>query len=161
MKVYFQNMKCWLIKRKIKKILNNALNETTINFSGFSVNISLVNEEQILELNKTHRKIDKATDVLSFPFLELNKGKNFDYKVLGKEINPKDGLICLGDIIICKQIAKEQAKNFGHSIKRELCFLSLHGFLHLLGYDHLTVEEENEMNFIVEKILNNNKVRRR
>lgn len=161
MKIYFQSMRCCLIKRKIKKILNSALNETPIKFSGFSVNISLVSPEQIQELNKTHRKIDKPTDVLSFPFLELNKGTNFDYKALGKEINPKDGLICLGDIIICKSIAKEQAKNLGHLLKRELCFLSLHGFLHLLGYDHTTDEDEKEMNTLAEKILNNNKVRRR
>jgi len=153
-------MKCCLYKRKIKKILNNALNETPLKFSGFSVNIALVNENEIQELNKTHRKIDKPTDVLSFPFLDLNKGQNFDFKLLGKEINPKDGLICLGDIIICKPVAKEQAKNLGHSFKRELCFLALHGFMHLLGYDHSNDEEEAEMNFIVENILNKNKVRR-
>lgn len=160
MKVYFQNIRCFLIKRKIKKILNNALKETGINFSGFSVNISFVGEEDIKQLNKTHRKIDKVTDVLSFPFLELNKGKNFNFKELSKEINPKDGLICLGDIIICRSIAKEQAKSFGHSFKREVCFLSLHGFLHLLGFDHTNPDEEKEMNSLVENILNKNKVRR-
>lgn len=160
MKVYFQNMNCCLYKSKIKKILNNALNETPLKFSGFSVNVALVSESEIQDLNKTHRKIDKTTDVLSFPFLDLKKGQNFDYKSLVKEINPKDGLICLGDIIVCKQVAKEQAKNLGHSYKRELCFLCLHGFLHLLGYDHNSDEEEAEMNFFVENILNKNKIRR-
>jgi len=67
----------------------------------------------------------------------------------------------LGDIAICRKLAKEQAKSFGHSFKREVCFLALHGFLHILGFDHLTEDDENEMNQISEKILNVNKIRRK
>lgn len=161
MKVYFQNfgMK-FLIKHKIKRIFSLALNEISLDFQGFSVNVALVQEEQIQILNKQFRNIDKSTDVLSFPLYELNKGKNFNYKEMVKEIDKNDGLICLGDIAICTKIAKKQAKNFGHSFKREVCFLALHGFLHILGFDHLNEEDENEMIQISEKILNDIKVKR-
>lgn len=162
MKIYFQNfgLRC-SIKHKIRKILSSALDEISLEFKGFSVNVALLSETEIHQLNKQFRNIDKPTDVLSFPSFEMNKGKNFDYKNMVKEINKNDGLICLGDIAICKKLAKEQAKSFGHSFKREVCFLALHGFLHILGFDHLTEDDENEMNQISEKILNVNKIRRK
>lgn len=93
-------------------------------------------------LNKQFKNKSVPTDVLSFPAFEFNKGKNFNYKEMAKEIDKDDGLISLGDIAICKKIAKEQAKSFKHSFKREICFLALHGFLHLLGYDHSSKEEK-------------------
>lgn len=160
MKVYFTNYKNAYIKHKIKKILNFALQESDVKYSGFYVNITFTDAKSIKELNKQYRDINKETDVLSFPMVELNKGKNFELKKLAKEINPQNGLINLGDIIICKEIAKTQAENLGHSLKREICFLVLHGFLHLLGFDHDNEQNEFEMNCFAEKTLNFNKVKR-
>ncbi|MDD2227398.1 MAG: rRNA maturation RNase YbeY [Clostridia bacterium] len=158
MKLYFQNfgIHC-ILKRKIQKILDCAINENQIKYkdNSFSINIAFLSENQIKDLNNKFRKQNKETDVLSFPAFNLKKGEHFDLKKIAKEINFDDGLICLGDIAICKAIAKKQAKTYGHSLKNEICFLALHGFLHLLGYDHLTDDEENEMNLLTKKILKN------
>ena len=132
--------------------------KSLLDFKVFSVNIALVSVKKINELNKTFRETDKPTDVLSFPAFELNKGKDFNYKDMVKEIDKNDGLISLGDIAICKKIAKEQAKLLGHSFKREVCFLTLHGFLHIWGFNHNSEIDENEMNLISEKVLNKHKV---
>ncbi|MEW9667368.1 rRNA maturation RNase YbeY [Ammoniphilus sp. 3BR4] len=91
---------------------------------GKEVAITFVGNEQIRELNKQFREKDKPTDVLSFPLEEED---------------------ALGDIIISIPKAREQAEEYDHSFERELGFLSVHGFLHLIGYDHETEEEEKEM----------------
>ena len=89
------------------------------------------------------------------------EGKIFAFKKKGKaqklsefESEKVDGLLFLGDIVICKDVAKRQAKEYGHSLKREVCFLALHSLLHLLGYDHIEKDEEKEMMAVAEKILN-------
>lgn len=161
MKIYFQNFGVrFIIKKKIRKILASALDEIPVEFKGFSVNIALASEKKIQELNNSFREVDKPTDVLSFPAFELNKGKNFNYKNMAKEIDKKNGLISLGDIAICEKIARKQAKELGHSLKRELCFLALHGFLHIWGFNHSSEIDETEMNLLSEKILNKHKIRR-
>lgn len=91
------------------------------------VNINFVNDEQIHELNLKHREHDSATDVLSFPL-----GENGEY-----DINPETGLKMLGDIVISVERAIAQAEEFGHTINRELAYLTVHSMLHLLGYDHV------------------------
>lgn len=88
------------------------------------MNIVFLTKEQIQEMNRTYRDIDKVTDVISFPDQEE------DY---------------IGDIFICLDRAKEQALDYGHSIEREIGFLAVHGYLHLLGYDHHTEAEEKIM----------------
>lgn len=158
MKIYYQKFGCYILRKKIKKVLETALSKMPFDFRGFSVNIKMLAEDEIQDLNKTFRNVDSATDVLSFPYLELEKGNNFDTKKLAKEISPEDGLICLGDIAICKTVAKKQAKTYGHSFKREICFLALHGFLHLLGFDHESEKDEKEMQDFAEEILRKNKV---
>ena len=96
-----------------------------------SVSFAMKNETQ--RLNKTYRGIDSPTDVLSFPqYEDLN------------EI-PKEGDILLGDVVICVEVAMEQAKEYGHSQERELLYLFTHSILHLLGYDHMDEEEKKEM----------------
>lgn len=160
MKIYYQNFGCYIIRKKVKKVLEMALSKMPFDFRGFSVNIKMVNEEEIQNLNKDFRNVDAITDVLSFPYLELEKGKKFNTKKLAKEISQEDGMICLGDIAICKSVAKKQAKTYGHSLKREICFLTLHGFLHLLGFDHQTEADEKEMQDFAEDILSKNKVKR-
>lgn len=99
------------------------------------VSVTVVDDEEIHQLNQEYRQVDRPTDVLSFPQLEPGEDWN-----LGDEIP-----VPLGDLVISLPQAEEQAKRYGHSLEREMGFLAVHGFLHLLGYDHGTEEEEAEM----------------
>ena len=103
-------------------------------------NIIFVDSETIHEINRTYRNVDRVTDVISFA-LEDNKTIELDHRLLG-------------DIYICIEKAEEQAKEYGHSFLRELSFLTIHGLLHLLGYDHMEKEEEEIMFRKQEDILN-------
>lgn len=161
MKIYFQNFGInHFKKRKITQVFNQALKMLNIKFGGFSVNVRFVDANEIQALNKQFREIDKVTDVLSFPSLEMVKGIEPSATVLAKNINPEDGLVSLGDIAICKKVCSIQAKEFGHTFKRELCFLALHGLLHLLGFDHMTEEDEKQMQGLAKEILEKQKVKR-
>ena len=97
------------------------------------LSISFVDEEEIQAINRDYRDKDKVTDVISFSLEEDEP-----------EIEGLDMPRVLGDIIICLEVAKEQAESYNHSLSRELGFLALHGFLHLLGYDHMTEEDEKK-----------------
>ncbi len=119
------------------KVIKRALKLEKVKKSSFS--IILTNDEDIKHLNNKYRNIDKVTDVLSFT---LN------------EYDPITKKILLGDIYISVPKLKEQALEYGHSETRELCFLSVHGILHLLGYDHMTLEDEKIMMEKTEMILN-------
>ncbi|MEH6955410.1 rRNA maturation RNase YbeY [Neobacillus drentensis] len=101
------------------------------------VSITFVSNERIQEINREYRDKDKPTDVISFAMEELGEG---EVELIGADM-PR----VLGDIIISIPKAIEQAEEYGHSFLRELGFLAVHGFLHLLGYDHMTEEEEKEM----------------
>lgn len=122
---------------ELKKLLEFTLNKEKLNNVEFSV--VLVDEDTIHEINKTYRNVDRVTDVISFA-LEDNKTIEIDHRLLG-------------DIYICIDKAYEQAEEYGHSFKRELSFLTIHGLLHLLGYDHMEKEEEKEMFMKQEEIL--------
>lgn len=110
-------------------------------------NVIIVDNNYIHQLNKEYRGVDRPTDVISFA-LEDNGSMETEF-----------GRV-LGDIYISIDKAREQAKEYGHSLKRELSFLSIHGFLHLLGYDHMNSEEEKEMFEIQELILNEYGIKR-
>ena len=101
--------------------------------SDAEVNITLVNDEQIRELNKNFRNIDKSTDVLSFPL-----GENGEY-----DTNPETGFKMLGDIVISVPHAVQQSKDFDHTFQREIAYLTVHSMLHLLGYDHVDSAIDN------------------
>lgn len=107
------------------------------------VSVTLVDNERIRELNSEHRGIDRETDVLSFPLGDEN----------GFEIDPDTNAILLGDIVISLEKAKSQAEEYGHSFRRECAFLVTHSLFHLLGYDHMTPEEEAEMFSKQERVL--------
>lgn len=143
------------VRRKYRKLIttvfNEAIKETQNDYRDLIVTVSFAKEDQIRNLNRIHRKVDRATDVLSFPMLDIvYPQKVKDYL---DEISP-DGSLYLGDIVICKKIAKKQAKEYGHSKKREIAFLALHGLLHLLGYDHIQPEDEKIMHSTSKEILN-------
>lgn len=97
------------------------------------VSLTLVSLEEIRELNRDYRDVDRETDVLSFPQFEC------------VEDMPEFGELCLGDVVICLDKVEEQAKEFGHSFERELIYLFVHSLLHLVGYDHMEEDEKNEM----------------
>lgn len=142
-------------KKEIKQCLETALEKVGLNnINYFSVNVAFVSEDEIKELNSTFRKVDKVTDVLSFPNLDYSDENCLNIKNIEKEIDVESGLVSLGDIAICKKVAKIQAKTYGHSLKREVVFLALHGFLHLLGFDHENPEDEKEMLEHQDEILN-------
>ena len=104
--------------------------------SEAELSVTFVDKDEIQNINKMYRDKDKVTDVISFALEE-------DEPEI--DMNELDIPRVLGDIIICTDVAHEQAENYGHSFERELGFLALHGFLHLLGYDHMTDEDEKEM----------------
>lgn len=123
----------------MKKVLKIAIKEEELKDVEF--NVILVDNNYIHELNKNYRKIDRETDVITFA-LEDNE-----------EVNEEEHRL-LGDIYISVDKAKSQALEYGHSFKREICFLAVHGFLHLLGYDHMNKHDEEIMFSKQELILN-------
>ena len=103
-----------------------------LNLDNCMFNIIFITNKEIHKINKEYRKVDRPTDVISFA---LEDNKDIEYK----------DFRLLGDIYISVDRAIEQAREYNHSLKRELCFLSTHGILHLLGYDHQTIKEEEIM----------------
>ena len=142
------------VKRKYRKLISKiyakALEVTENDLPNLWVSVAFEKPERIKELNNQFRNVNKETDVLSFPMLDIKYPQKLEeYK---KEISP-DGTLYLGDVVICPKIAKKQAKYYKHSKKREVGFLALHGLLHLLGYDHIVEEEEEVMTKVSEDIL--------
>ena len=144
--------KIGLYKRTILKIFKICERVLKEDFKDVYVSINFVRDEEIQKLNREFRNIDKVTDVLSFP--NLNKSSNEKLKKFSKFADFDTNLLFLGDIVISKNVAKKQAREYGHSLKREVCFLALHGFLHLLGFDPIKEEEEKVMIKLQNKILN-------
>ena len=125
--------------KNLNSFVDFSLNYLKLNNVIF--NIIIVDEDKIQYLNKTYRNIDRVTDVISFALEDDDSFIKTEYRVLG-------------DIYICLDKAIEQAKEYGHSLKREISFLTIHGILHLLGYDHMTSDEEKKMFGLQEMILN-------
>ncbi|WHZ01778.1 rRNA maturation RNase YbeY [Neobacillus sp. YX16] len=121
---------------QIEKLLNFAAGKENVEDNS-EVSVTFVSNERIHEINQEFRDKDAPTDVISFAMEELGEG---EIQLIGAEL-PR----VLGDIIISIPKAEEQAKEYGHSFIRELGFLSVHGFLHLLGYDHMEKAEEEKM----------------
>ncbi len=118
----------------IRKCIRATFREEGIE-APLEINVLVTDDENIRIINANSRNIDKATDVLSFPMFDLTAGNPpqdwTDY------LDPDTGLCPLGDMAISLERAKEQAVSFGHSLKREVGYLTIHSMLHLLGYDHL------------------------
>ncbi len=121
------------------------------------VNLLITDDATIHELNLENRGIDRPTDVLSFPMIEYNTPGEFNFSE-EDEIdlcNPETGELLLGDIVISMDTAVRQAEEYGHSLKRELCFLVAHSMLHLFGYDHMEDSERARMEDMQKEILTN------
>ena len=134
-------------KEIIKKVISKCFKEENLENSKLSITITLTTPEQIRQINKTYRNINKATDVLSFPMFEKEE--------LEKKIAQNDFIheYILGDIIISIEKVEEQAKEYEHSFEREFSYMLVHGFYHLMGYDHIQEEDKTIMRQKEEKVL--------
>ena len=125
-------------KDMLVELLKYAAKHENINTKITEMSLSFVSKEEIQEINRDYRGKDVPTDVISFA---LNDEIEDEVYIIGLE----DEFNSIGDIIICVDIAREQAQEYNHSFNREIGFLAVHGFLHLLGYDHMNEEDEKEM----------------
>ena len=131
----------------ISQVIKKCYEIEDLENSKLYINVILTNPEYIKKINKTYRNIDKETDVLSFPMFEKNELEN---KLKNKDFKNND---ILGDIIISIEQVEKQAIEYGHSFERELSYMVVHGFYHLMGYDHIKEEEKNIMRSKEEKVL--------
>lgn len=117
----------------------------------FEAELTVVSKDEIKSLNNEARGVDAVTDVLSFP--SMNVTLPFDKEAHKEDKDPETGNYILGDIALCAERAVEQAAEFGHSVKREVCYLVLHGLCHLFGFDHETEEDKRKMRKVEEDVL--------
>ena len=118
------------------------------------VDLLLTHDEEIREMNREHRNIDRPTDVLSFPMLEYETPGDFSgFEDMPDYFDPESGELLLGDIVISLDRVKAQAEEYGHSLRRELYYLTVHGMCHLLGYDHENARDEEQMTALQREIL--------
>ena len=131
-------------EKTINNVVQKCFEEEKQSSKNYNINKKSTTPENIKEINKEYRSIDKETDVLSFPMFEKNEITNTNIQI--KEV--------LGDIIISIERVQEQAEEYGHSFERELAYMVVHGFYHLMGYDHMEEEEKKQMREKEENILN-------
>ena len=132
----------------ISKVLDKCFEVEHLPKKNLLVSVTLTNPKNIKRINKEYRNIDQSTDVLSFPMFEKEE--------LDKMINEPNWEYndILGDMIISIEQVEIQAKDYGHSFKRELSYMVVHSFYHLMGYDHIKEEDKNEMRPKEEYVLN-------
>ncbi len=141
----------------IEAVVKEALDSENCPYD-ISLNVLLTDNEAIQEINKEQRGMDMPTDVLSFPMVEYSSPADFSLveDCVEDYFHPETGELLLGDIVISVDKVLEQAENYGHSIKRELAFLTAHSMLHLFGYDHMQEEErvimEQKQRAILERL---------
>ena len=138
----------------VEKVLKKCFEEEGLIDSKLIMTITFTTPEEIRKINKKYRKIDKATDVLSFPMFEKAE---LDEKIKNKDFLYED---VLGDVIISIDKVREQAEEYGHSFERELSYMLVHGFYHLMGYDHIEEKDKKIMRPKEEKVLNELKITR-
>jgi len=138
----------------IENCVDAVLTYEAIDFD-WEVCVTLVDNNTIRNLNREFRQVDSPTDVLSFPILEFDSALILEGEHIKHDINPGTGCVMLGDIVISLERAKLQGREYGHGFRRELGFLTVHGILHLLGYDHEDEMDRLAMRKKEEKILYN------
>ena len=134
-------------KNVIEKVLSQCFKEEKLEDSKLCVTVTLTTPKTIQEINKQYRNIDRATDVLSFPMFEKDE---LDKKIQENDFENED---ILGDIVVSVEKVNEQAIEYGHSFERELSYMIVHGFYHLMGYDHIEEEDKKIMREKEENIL--------
>lgn len=138
----------------VKKVISQCFKEEKLENSKLSITITLTTPRNIQKINKEYRNIDKATDVLSFPMFEKDE---LDEKIQKNDFEYED---ILGDIVISIERVEEQAKEYEHSFEREFSYMLVHGFYHLMGYDHIQEEDKIIMRPKEEKVLLDLKIKR-
>ena len=141
-------------EKVIERVLTKCFEEENLQNSKLYITVTLTTKENIKEINKEYRNIDRATDVLSFPMFEKDE---LEAKIKNRDFEHVD---VLGDLVISIEKVKEQAEEYGHSFERELSYMLVHGFYHLMGYDHIEEEDKKKMRPKEEKILNDLKILR-
>ena len=134
----------------INTVVKKCFEEENLQSKNLYINIILTNPKNIKEINKQYRNIDKETDVLSFPMFEKEEIPNIEGDIPD----------VLGDIVISIERVKEQANEYRHTFERELSYMVVHGFYHLMGYDHMVEEEKNIMRQKEENVLGKLKILR-
>ena len=134
-------------KEVIEQVLSQCFKEEKLENSKLCVTVTLTTPKTIQEINKQYRNIDRATDVLSFPMFEKDE---LDSKIQENDFENED---ILGDIVVSVEKVKEQAIEYGHSFERELSYMIVHGFYHLMGYDHIEEDDKKVMRKKEENIL--------
>ena len=157
MKINFCNVGI-AYRTTIKQLLKKAVQKLEQN-PNIEISISFLTEDEIKVINNSQRGIDSVTDVLSFPYLQLKPFEKVNTDS-DQDKNPRTGNVLMGDIMICPVRAQQQAIEYGHTLKREISFLALHGFLHLCGFDHLDQQQEEQMTATAESILQSLKITR-
>ncbi len=139
------NQRKFKVTKDMRDLVRSAV-KAALEYMDFplksEVSVMFTDDEEIHELNRMHRGVDRPTDVLSFPLFEYDE--NGDITEDDLDFNP-NGEMLLGDIVISLETASRQAQEYGHSFEREIGFLTVHSMLHLFGYDHMTPEDEEEM----------------
>lgn len=138
-------------KKLIEKVVDTCFKEENLIYTNLYLNVILTNPKNIRIANKEYRNIDKETDVLSFPMFQKQ-----ELEVLIERSKIEEQVVedVLGDIIISIPRVEEQAKDYGHSFERELAYMVVHGFYHVMGYDHIKEEDKKIMRPKEEYILN-------
>lgn len=129
---------------KFYNLASITLKHLNLSFNPI-ISVSIVNNRYIHKINLKYRGIDRPTDVISFAFLDNDPNR--------ESLKKSNAQVALGDIYISYEKAIEQAQAYGHSLEREMCFLFVHGLLHLLGYDHMNQDDEKIMFNLQEEIL--------
>lgn len=143
-----------IYKETIKKVLSQCFQEEGLEKAKLSITITLTTPQNIQKINQEYRGIDKATDVLSFPMFEKDELRE---KIQKKDFMHED---ILGDIVISVEQVEKQAIEYDHSFERELSYMLVHGFYHLMGYDHIQEDDKIKMRPKEEKILADLKIGR-
>ncbi len=138
----------------VKKVVEKCFEEEKLENSKLYISITLTTPEHIHEINKQYRNVDKETDVLSFPMFEKEE---LEEKIKNQDFEHED---VLGDIVISIERVKGQAEEYGHSFEREFSYMIVHGFYHLMGYDHIEEKDKVIMRPKEENILNKLGIRR-
>ena len=138
----------------ITKVVNTSLDMEDCPYE-VELNVILTDNNEIQQINREHRNIDSPTDVLSFPMVDYDSASDFSKLEENADsyFHPESGELLLGDIIISVEKVMEQAEEFGHTIERELAFLTAHSMMHLFGYDHMEDEERQVMEERQENVL--------
>ena len=135
-------------EKTIRKVITECFKEEKLENSKLYISITLTTPENIHKINKQYRNVDRKTDVLSFPMFEKEE---LEQKIAKNDFEHED---ILGDVVISIEKVKEQAVEYGHSFEREFAYMLVHGFYHLMGYDHIKEDDKVLMRAKEEKVLN-------